>query len=611
MQLQGRKPSNRLLHLGPGAAVLVDQAVSTVSLGGLFLKLVAVWAALCLRADIATAADIDLRVMSYNIRFGTAADGENHWDRRRQFLVETVKAFNPDLLGTQETLGFQRDFLAEQLGDYDVLGVGRDDGREKGEMMALFYRRDRFEKLDGGHFWLSETPEKVASKSWDSALPRMATWVKLRDRRLPHSPPFLFLNTHFDHMGKTARLESARLLLRQITRLADGADVIVTGDFNTDEGSPPYRALFEPAEGRESLIVDSFRINNPDRKSNEGTFSGFKADTTSGGRIDWIGVSRNWRIRAASIDRTSRDGKTPSDHFPVTAVLRHKSAIKTVPIPQAVVTQPVFGGDYEVESHLDLPYYDGSNFDKRKHKLDLFLPKGASDFPVLFFIHGGAWTTGDRKLYTLIGKVFAKNGVGSVVTSYRLSPGVKHPGHIEDVARAFAWTVKHIQEYGGRPDRIFVSGQSAGGQLCALLSTDEKYLAAHGLSLKNIRGSIPISGIYKFHHGELPFIIGGSPEAADSASPVNHTSGDEPPFLILFAASDIPRCAEMSLELQSNLRKNGVEADCLEIPRRNHLSIIFQPMLGDRDTTVQTMLKFIAQHSELKLGPRDGLSAPR
>ncbi len=557
------------------------------------------------RADAVPA---DVRVMSFNIRYGTAGDGENHWDRRREFLVETVRAFDPDLLGTQETLGFQRDYLAAKLPEYDHLGVGRDDGRDRGEMMALYYKRDRFEKLDGGHFWLSETPDKIGSKSWDSALPRMVTWVKLRDRRHADAPPLVFFNTHFDHMGTTARLESARLLRRQISKLANDNPVIVTGDFNCDDGSPPYQALFSPVDDQPSPVVDSFRANNPDRKPGEGTFSGFKADAIGGARIDWIGVSRDWQIRSAAIDRTARDGRTPSDHFPITVILRRQPANVSAVKP-AAVDEAVFGGDYDVRSHLNISYREGLDADRRKHQLDLFVPQGAGEFPVLFFVHGGAWTTGDRKLYGLIGRVFARNGIGTVVTSYRLSPGVRHPAHIEDVAAAFAWTHMHIAEYGGRPDRIFVSGQSAGGHLAALLCTDEKYLSAHGLTLKNIRGALPISGIYSFRSGELPFVIGRGPEAAESASPQNHVSGDEPPFLILYAASDIPRCAEMSSRLCESLKTNGIQAESREIPNRNHLTIIFQPMLGDRDTTVQAMLKFIARHSELPLKPRQTESA--
>jgi endonuclease/exonuclease/phosphatase family metal-dependent hydrolase len=264
----------------------------------------------------------DVRVMSFNIRFGTAKDGDNHWEKRKEFLIETIKAFDPDLLGTQETLFFQRDYIAEKLPGYDVLGVGRDDGRERGEMMALYFKRSRFEKIDGGHFWLSETPEQAGSKSWDSALPRMVTWVRLRDRRQPNAKPIMFFNTHFDHRGAEARTESARLLRHRIADSIKSCRVIVTGDFNTDEGSEPYHALFDPNSDGPSPLGDTYRIAYPGRAANEGTFSGFKAVETNGPRIDWIGASKDWRVVKASIDRTAREGRTPSDHFPVTAVLR-------------------------------------------------------------------------------------------------------------------------------------------------------------------------------------------------------------------------------------------------------------------------------------------------
>lgn len=264
----------------------------------------------------------DVRVMSFNIRFGTAPDGENHWDKRKEFLIETIKAFDPDLLGTQETLFFQRDYIKEKLAGYDVLGVGRDDGRERGEMMALYFKRSRFEKIDGGHFWLSQTPEQPGSKSWDSSLPRMVTWVKLRDRRKPNAKPIMFFNTHFDHRSAEARTESARLLRRRVAESIKSCRVIVTGDFNTGEGSEPYHELFYPNNDGPSPISDTYRVTYHGRAPNEGTFSGFKPDDSNGPRIDWIGASKDWWIVAASIDRTAREGRTPSDHFPVTAVLR-------------------------------------------------------------------------------------------------------------------------------------------------------------------------------------------------------------------------------------------------------------------------------------------------
>lgn len=264
------------------------------------------------------------RVMSFNIRYGTAQDGENHWERRKEFVVETIRKFNPDLLGTQETLGFQRDYLADNLPEYAVLGVGRDDGGDKGEMMALYYRRDRFEELSGGHFWLSETPAVVGSKSWDSSLPRMVTWVKLRDKTTSTARPIVFFNTHFDHRGQMARLESARLLRRKVEELAADCSVIVTGDFNAGEGSEPYNALFGKVEETASPLVDSLRAKHPKQTGDEGTFSGFKSDATDGARIDWIGLSRDWTIESAQIDRTSKAGRTPSDHFPVTCVLKRE-----------------------------------------------------------------------------------------------------------------------------------------------------------------------------------------------------------------------------------------------------------------------------------------------
>ena len=255
-------------------------------------------------------------VVSYNVRYGSADDGANAWPRRRDWLAETVAAAAPDLLGTQETLAFQKDFLAGRLPHLTAFGVGREDGTDRGEMTAVFYRTDRFERLDGGHFWLSETPDAAGSKSWDSSLPRMATWVRLRDRR--GGAEFLFANTHFDHRGSEARLRSARLLRARLGELAGGRPVILTGDFNAAEGSPPYEALFA-ADGEGVRLRDAYRLARPDAAADEGTFTGFDAARTGGQRIDWIAVSDGVAVEAAAIDRTAREGRTPSDHAAVTA----------------------------------------------------------------------------------------------------------------------------------------------------------------------------------------------------------------------------------------------------------------------------------------------------
>ena len=134
---------------------------------------------------------------------------------------------------------------------------------------------------------------------------------------------------------------------------------------------------------------------------------------------------------------------------------------------------------YEVETFKDISYYDGADRDKVKHNLDLYLPKGLKDYPVLFFVHGGAWSMGDKSdfgAYAAFGAAYAKLGIGVVVTNYRLSPKVRHPEHVKDVARAFAWTANHIAKYGGDKDRLFVCGHSAGAHLVALLATDADLL---------------------------------------------------------------------------------------------------------------------------------------
>ena len=272
----------------------------------------------------ATAGDgPSVRVMSFNIRYGTANDGDNAWPKRKQFLADTITRFDPDLLGTQETLAFQRDELLGMLHRYEAVGVGRDDGAAKGEMAALFFKPERLDKLAAGSFWLSATPDVVGSRGWDAALPRIATWVKLADKADRSRAPILFLNTHFDHKGAEARRESALLIRRWLRTEGVGCRLVVTGDFNAGEGAPPYAALFGPADDGPALVVDTFRVVVAARGAAgpEGTFTGFDARNTGGERIDWIGCSRGWRVVAAAIDRTERDGRTPSDHAPVTAVL--------------------------------------------------------------------------------------------------------------------------------------------------------------------------------------------------------------------------------------------------------------------------------------------------
>lgn len=267
------------------------------------------------------------------------------------------------------------------------------------------------------------------------------------------------------------------------------------------------------------------------------------------------------------------------------------------PCPLASAAEPVVGAPYEVQSIPDIAYREGPEADPEKQKLDLYLPKGKTDFPVVFFVHGGGWSSGDRKLYRPLGLLFARKGIGAVVVSYRLTPKVQHPGHIEDVARAFAWTHRNIARHGGRPDQIFVTGQSAGGHLAALLATNADYLLAEGLSIQAIKGVMPISGIYVFPPGRLTKVIGDAPGAAESASPLRHVTGQEPPFLILFADNDFPTCDRMSKSLDEELRAKGVETSCIEIKDRNHISIMVRLMLNEADPATLELLKFMEQHA--------------
>ena len=266
----------------------------------------------------ALAREVPVKVMSFNIRYGLADDGENSWPHRRDLVAETIRVAAPDLLGTQEVLKFQADFLREHLPGYGFAGVGRDDGEEKGEYTAVFYRLDRFERVDSGHLWLSETPTVPGSRSWDSSLPRMLIWIELRDRRGSRES-FLFANTHFDHRGARARLESARIIRGWLEERRPARPVILTGDFNTPEGSDPYRVLVGPG----GALIDSHRAVHERRSEREGTFSAF-SDRREGARIDWILHSPAFATLNAFINHTRENGRNPSDHFPVEAVLRQR-----------------------------------------------------------------------------------------------------------------------------------------------------------------------------------------------------------------------------------------------------------------------------------------------
>lgn len=215
----------------------------------------------------------ELSVMTFNIRYGTARDGEHVWPARRGLVAGRIADHQPDVLALQEGLDFQLDELADVLAGYRKLGQHREGGKG-GEFSGLYVREDRVEVLGWGEFWLSPTPSEVASRGWDAALPRMAVWADVQLRS--GGAAVRVYGTHFDHRGAEARLQSSELMLRDA---AGAPRAIAMGDFNAEESSAPVEAFF--AAGWKSAVA----VMLPD--DTRGTFNGFR-DPTGGRRIDHI-----------------------------------------------------------------------------------------------------------------------------------------------------------------------------------------------------------------------------------------------------------------------------------------------------------------------------------
>lgn len=273
---------------------------------------VALVAATGVHSSHTTAAE-PLRVMSFNVRYGTANDGKDAWPLRKELVTKTITDFGPDLLGTQETQPDQAAYLRESLPAYKYFGWARDESKNS-EECGILVRTERFEVVDSGQFWLSETPDEKFSKSWDSSLPRVVTWTLLKDRQADQRE-IVFANTHFDHRGETARQESAKLIRKRMAEHVPGLPVILSGDFNCAEGSPAYDTLI--ADG---VLQDTFRRSHPQRLESEGTFHSFTGKPGTD-RIDWIMTTGHFTTMSAEIVRSNVDGRYPSDHFPVTTIV--------------------------------------------------------------------------------------------------------------------------------------------------------------------------------------------------------------------------------------------------------------------------------------------------
>lgn len=271
-------------------------------------------------ADPAAQTTVPLTVISYNIRYENSGDGENAWANRRDAMVEWLEARAADIIGLQEVLPPQRAYLAAGLPDYAWYGVGRDNDRDEGEGTPIFYRRDRFDLVDKATFWLSATPEVAGSKGWDAALPRVASWVKLRDRRSGRE--LIAINTHFDHRGPEARLESGRLLTRKIEAIAaaDGRrlPVVLTGDFNSRADQPPYAAIV--SADPPLRLVDAQHVTRTPHAGGDSTSNGFKA-INPGAKIDYVFVRDVAAVASHRIEDPRVDGRFVSDHLPIVAVI--------------------------------------------------------------------------------------------------------------------------------------------------------------------------------------------------------------------------------------------------------------------------------------------------
>lgn len=274
-----------------------------------------------------------LNVASYNIRMHSKVDYKNGdgWTERRDIMCDLVAFSAFDIFGAQEVCHDQLEDMLQRLPDYGYIGVARDDGKTKGEYSPVFYRKDRFEVLDSGTFWLSETPNEV-SFGWDAVCRRVCSYGYFKDKLTKKK--FWFFNTHMDHKGKTARVEGAKLVIAKIKELCGkDARVILTGDFNVPQNSPAYNTFAESG-----LLKDAFEIA-PVKYAPAGTFNNFKVGTHSDRRIDHIfvagcdvlrygiltyhywsdknGTESTLRDAPKEISAEHRGVHLPSDHYPV------------------------------------------------------------------------------------------------------------------------------------------------------------------------------------------------------------------------------------------------------------------------------------------------------
>lgn len=263
---------------------------------------------------------IDLNVMSFNIRYDNPDDSLNNWQYRKDVAAKTIKSQNADIVGTQEVLVNQLNDLKSRLPEYNAIGVGREDGIEKGEYSAILYKKDRFKEIKSGYFWLSETPELAGSKGWDGACERIATWAILED--ISSKKQLFFINTHLDHVGKIARQEGVTLLLSRANALAKGLPIIMTGDFNATPESDVIKHVTDVNSPEHLIHSKDIAV---EKSGTDWTFHGFgKVPMERREFIDYVFVSKGIKVAKHSVLPEKLDDIFISDHSVVVAQIEIK-----------------------------------------------------------------------------------------------------------------------------------------------------------------------------------------------------------------------------------------------------------------------------------------------
>lgn len=254
----------------------------------------------------------DFSVMSYNIKLDYPKEGENSWTNRKPFFINQLKFYEPDVLGVQEAMPNQMKEMDSLLVDYSYVGVGRDDGKDSGEYSAIFYKTDKFNIVKSGTFWLSETPEKV-SMGWDAVCNRICTYALFEDK--VSGKIFWMFNTHFDHVGKEARKNSAVVIIKKIKELNnENYPVVLTGDFNMEPNHDSIQYIKTTLKDAKEIAKLTF--------GPEGTYNGFHFNKPVTRRIDFAFVSETVEISKYAVLSDNWNLHYPSDHLPILITLR-------------------------------------------------------------------------------------------------------------------------------------------------------------------------------------------------------------------------------------------------------------------------------------------------